>query len=259
MGFAVVASAGAGAGAAGARVAGARVAGPVALTTCVLRGGGATGEVAMTWISGSFAALELEASCAATVLGAIARAIESAQSDPWSGMIEAHVRSAKPKSLPMCSLQHERVFVYNEDACHFSHLNIRLLRSSKRRIPHVENDVTFPHHCTRAKGDIEVAATLSETRSSNPKRNSRRRDATHTPVHVQLRMHAPSKDVTAVTLAIDELFPKMSGDLLAKSTGNIWQADCQMFPTKSEDCPCLRRHCCMVARNQTRDKSLEYV
>src|SRR6516165_1451554 len=96
MGFAVVASAGAGAGAAGARVAGARVAGarvagPVALTTGALRGGGATGEVAMTWISGSFVAIELEASCAATVLGAIARAIESAQSDPWSGMIEARV------------------------------------------------------------------------------------------------------------------------------------------------------------------------
>src|SRR5262249_9483624 len=81
MGFAVVASAGAGAGAAGARVAGARVAGPVALTTGALRGGGATGVVAMTWISGSFAALELEASWAATVPGAIASAVESAQSD----------------------------------------------------------------------------------------------------------------------------------------------------------------------------------
>jgi len=154
MGFAVVASAGAGAGAAGAWVAGARVAGPVALTTGALRGGGATGVVAMTWISGSFVALELEASWAATVPGAIASAVESAQSDPWSGtrMTEALIRSAKPKSLPICSLQHERVFVYNEDACHFSHLNIRLLRSSKRRIPHVENDATFPHHCTRARG-----------------------------------------------------------------------------------------------------------
>jgi hypothetical protein len=97
MGFAVVASAGAGAGAAGARVAG-----PVALTTGALRGGGATGVVAMTWISGSFVALELEASCATTVLGAIARAIENAQSDPWSGtrMTEALIRSAKPERLP---------------------------------------------------------------------------------------------------------------------------------------------------------------
>jgi hypothetical protein len=97
MGFAVVASAGAGAGAAGARVAG-----PVALTTGALRGGGATGVVAMTWISGSFVALELEASCATTVLGAIARAIENAQSDPSSGtrMTEALIRSAKPERLP---------------------------------------------------------------------------------------------------------------------------------------------------------------
>jgi len=155
MGFVVVASAGAGAAGAGAAGAGAARAGAAGAergAAGALRTGGATGVVAMTWISGSLVALELEASCAATVLGAIARAIESAQSDPWSGMIEAHVRSTKPKSLPMCSLQHERVFVYNEDACHFSHLNIRLLRSSKRRIPHVENDATFPHHCTRARG-----------------------------------------------------------------------------------------------------------
>ena len=116
MGFAVVASAGAGAGAAGARVAGARVAGarvagPVALTTGALRGGGATGEVAMTWISGSFVALELEASWAATVPGAIARAIESAHSDRRSDgqMTEALARSAKPKSLPMCPLTMPRI------------------------------------------------------------------------------------------------------------------------------------------------------
>src|SRR6516225_6971716 len=97
MGFAVVASAGAGAGAAGARVAGARVAGPVALTTGALRGGGATGVVAVTWISGSFVALEIESSWAATVPGAIARAIESAHSNRRSDgqMTEALARSAK--------------------------------------------------------------------------------------------------------------------------------------------------------------------
>src|SRR6516225_9732760 len=100
MGFAVVASAGAGAGAAGARVAGARVAGPVALTTGALRGGGATGVVAMTWISGSFAALELEASWAATVPGAIASAVESAQSDLRSRARTRNLSNCRP-SLAM--------------------------------------------------------------------------------------------------------------------------------------------------------------
>src|SRR5215467_5216247 len=100
MGFAVVASAGAGAGAAGARVAGARVAGPVALTTGALRGGGATGVVAMTWISGSFVALELEASWAATVPGAIASAVESAQSDLRSRARTRNLSNCRP-SLAM--------------------------------------------------------------------------------------------------------------------------------------------------------------
>ena len=97
----VVASAGAGAGAAGAAVLRAGAAPPETLAGA-LRGGGATGVVAMTRISGSFAALELEASCATTVVGAIARATESAQSDPWSGtrMTEALIRSAKPERLP---------------------------------------------------------------------------------------------------------------------------------------------------------------
>ena len=81
MGFAVVASAGAGAGAAGAATAR-----PEGLATGAGRAGGATGVVAMTWILGSFVAFELplklEASCAATVLGAIASTAASAQSDP---------------------------------------------------------------------------------------------------------------------------------------------------------------------------------
>jgi len=84
----VVASAGAGAGAAGAAVLRAGAA-PADTLAGALRGGGATGVVAMTWISGSFVGLdlplELEASCAATVSGAtVARPIESAQSDPRS-------------------------------------------------------------------------------------------------------------------------------------------------------------------------------
>ena len=97
----VVASTGAGAGTGGAAVLRAGAAPPETLAGA-LRGGGATGVVAMTWISGSFVALEIEASCATTVLGAIARAIESAQSDPWSGtrMTEALIRSAKPERLP---------------------------------------------------------------------------------------------------------------------------------------------------------------
>src|SRR5205807_3056547 len=67
-----------------------RVAGPVGLATGAGRAGGATGVVAMTWISGSFVALELplelEASCAATVLGAIASTAASAQSVPHAKM-----------------------------------------------------------------------------------------------------------------------------------------------------------------------------
>src|SRR6516162_6718199 len=105
MGFAVVASAGAGAGAAGARVAG-----PVALTTGALRGGGATGVVAMTWISGSFVALELEASWAATVLGAIASTAASAQGNPQTArMTDVFARSAKPAKLDMRPLTMPRI------------------------------------------------------------------------------------------------------------------------------------------------------
>jgi hypothetical protein len=82
-GFATVASAETGAGAAGAATA--RLEGLAG----ALRAGGATGVVAITWISGSFVELELplelEASCAAPVSGAtVARPIESAQSDPRS-------------------------------------------------------------------------------------------------------------------------------------------------------------------------------
>jgi hypothetical protein len=90
----VVASAGAGAGAAGAAVLRAGAAPPDTLAGA-LRGGGATGVVAMTWISGSFVALELEASWAATIPGATASAVESAQSDLRS--------RARTRNLPNCS------------------------------------------------------------------------------------------------------------------------------------------------------------
>src|SRR5215469_12427455 len=79
----VVASAGAGAGAAGVAVLRAGAAPPDTLAGA-LRGGGATGVVAMTWVSGSFVALELEASWAATVLGAIASTAATAQGNPRS-------------------------------------------------------------------------------------------------------------------------------------------------------------------------------
>src|SRR6516162_10328751 len=100
MGFAAVASAGAG-GSAGA---GARCAGPVALATGALRGGGATGVVAMTWISGSFAvepSLSLEASCAATIPGAIA----AAKVTPVKSLRKAvhDPESCKPPSKPLAA------------------------------------------------------------------------------------------------------------------------------------------------------------
>ena len=76
MGFAAVALAGAGAAAVEREI----------LAAGAPRAGGATGVVAMTRISGSLVALELplklEASCAATVLGAIASTTQSAQSNP---------------------------------------------------------------------------------------------------------------------------------------------------------------------------------
>lgn len=82
MGFAVVASAAA--GAAGAGVAAVK---RETLAAGALRAGGATGVVAMTWISGSFVVLErpLElkaASCAATVPNGLASTAASVQSDP---------------------------------------------------------------------------------------------------------------------------------------------------------------------------------
>jgi hypothetical protein len=98
-GVVVVASAGAGAGAAGAAVLRAGAAPPDTLAGA-LRGGGATGVVAMTWISGSFVALELEASWAATVPGAIASAVESAQSDLRSRAPTRNLSNCRP-SLAM--------------------------------------------------------------------------------------------------------------------------------------------------------------
>jgi hypothetical protein len=58
----------------------------------------------MTWISGSFVALELEASWAATVLGAIASTAATAQGNPRSAarMTDILVRLAVPATLPMC-------------------------------------------------------------------------------------------------------------------------------------------------------------
>ena len=106
MGFAAAASAGAG-GAAGV---GARVAGAVALATGALRGGGATGVVAMTWISGSFVALELEASWAATVPGAIASAVESAQSDLRNRARTRNLSNCRP---PLAMEQEDLVLAAN--------------------------------------------------------------------------------------------------------------------------------------------------
>src|SRR5690242_12415050 len=109
IGVVVVASAGAGAGAAGAAVLRAGAAPPATLAGA-LRGGGATGVVAMTWISGSFVALELEASWAATVLGATASTAASAQGNPRSAdqMTDVLVRSVVPAKLPMCPLTMDR-------------------------------------------------------------------------------------------------------------------------------------------------------
>ena len=59
------------------------------------RAGGGTGVVAMTWISGSFVSVELEASCAAAVPGAIARAAGSAQSDARKTKIQRRCRPAR--------------------------------------------------------------------------------------------------------------------------------------------------------------------
>jgi hypothetical protein len=99
IGVVVVASAGAGDGAAGAAVLRAGAAPPDTLAGA-LRGGGATGVVAMTWISGSFVALELEASWAATVPGAIASAVENAQSDLRSRARTRNLSNCRP-SLAM--------------------------------------------------------------------------------------------------------------------------------------------------------------
>ena len=113
IGFATVASAGAGAAGAAVLGAGAAVLGAGAAPCDTLeagagRAGGATGVVAMTWISGSFVELELplefEESCAAMVLGAIASTAVSAQGNPRSAarMTDILVWSAVPATLPMC-------------------------------------------------------------------------------------------------------------------------------------------------------------
>ena len=101
----------AGGGAAGAATLGAATLGagaaPRDTLAGALRGGGATGVVAMTWISGSFVALELplelEASCAATVPGAIATIAESAQGNPRSTarVTDALAGSAERVKLPI--------------------------------------------------------------------------------------------------------------------------------------------------------------
>jgi hypothetical protein len=62
----------------------------------------------MTWISGRLVVFEdavaLEASCAATVLGAIASTAESVPSNPQSAacLTDVLVRSEKLPTLPMC-------------------------------------------------------------------------------------------------------------------------------------------------------------
>jgi len=95
----VVASAGA-AGAAGAAVVRAGAAPPDTLAGRAVLVGGATGVVAITWISGSFVELELEASCAATVSGAIARTVESAQSDPRNTKTRRRCRRFNDTTYP---------------------------------------------------------------------------------------------------------------------------------------------------------------
>src|SRR5262249_40902065 len=65
-----------------------------------LRGGGATGVVAMTWISGSFAALELEASCAATLVNPIASTPPSAHSDPHNTKTRRRCRRFNDTTYP---------------------------------------------------------------------------------------------------------------------------------------------------------------
>ena len=103
-----------GAGAARAAALGAGAA-PRDTLAGALRGGGATGVVAMTWISGSFVAdelpLELDASCAATVPGAIATIAESAQGNPRStGRVGgAFAGSAEPVKLRMLRLTMPRI------------------------------------------------------------------------------------------------------------------------------------------------------
>src|SRR5262249_10208803 len=102
----VVASAGAGAGAGAAAAAVLRAgAAPPDTLAGTLRGGGATGVVAMTWISGSFAALELEASCAATLVNPIASTPPSAQRDPHNTKRGADAVDSTTQTIPrsMCN------------------------------------------------------------------------------------------------------------------------------------------------------------
>ena len=103
MGFAGASSATAGAGAVRAAAVGAGAA-PRDTLAGALRGGAATGVVAMTWISGSFVALELEASCAEAVFDAIASVADNAKGNARSAarMTDDLVRPAVFATPPMC-------------------------------------------------------------------------------------------------------------------------------------------------------------
>jgi len=77
-------------------------------TAGAVRAGGATGVVGMTRTSGSFVVLELSlelgASCAATVPGAIAGVAQTAQSSPQhAGQIERRRCASATKSHPPTS------------------------------------------------------------------------------------------------------------------------------------------------------------
>jgi hypothetical protein len=101
----------AGAGAAGARAARTGALGAGAAAGAARRGrgrgaGGFSGVVPMTWISGSVVALELPlelaASWAARVFGAMANTTQSARSNPRSAALtDVLVGSATPPTLPM--------------------------------------------------------------------------------------------------------------------------------------------------------------
>lgn len=127
MGFAVVGSAGPGAVGAGAGAVRAGVAAVERETLAVgaLRAGGATGVVAMTWISGSFVvpepALPLGASWAATLLNPIASTPQSAQSDPHNTKIRCRCRRLNDTtySPAACAIAHagSLEWCHSTDAC----------------------------------------------------------------------------------------------------------------------------------------------